>query len=212
MTRKLYYEDVYLKEFDARVIAIDGNKIVLDQTAFYAQGGGQVGDSGEINGIRVVDTKKDNGDVRHFLEREPDFKVGDTVHGNIDWQRRYKVMRTHSATHIVFCFMQEVFPGVQNASPGIVDDRKDKMDYFMSEKPSEEKLKEVEDKANSFIAEGHDIRIAVEPDGTRHWLSGKFDIKCGGTHPRNTSEVGKVKVERGKKPGAGKERIEVSLT
>ena len=211
MTRKLYYEDPYLKEFEARVIAVEGNKVVLDQTAFYPQGGGQVGDSGEINGIKVIDTKKEEDKVIHFLEKEPYFKVGAHVHCKLDWERRYKIMRTHSATHIAYCFMKQVFSGCESASSGIVDERKDKMDYLMSEKPSPEKLKEVEDLANKFIEEGHEIRISVDSDGTRHWLSDKFDIKCGGTHPKNAREVGKVKVERGKKPGAGKERIEVSL-
>ena len=75
MTRKLYYEDVYMKEFDAKVIEINEKNVVLDQTCFYPRGGGQVGDTGEINGIRVVDTIKEDDKIIHVLEKEPDFKI-----------------------------------------------------------------------------------------------------------------------------------------
>ncbi len=211
MTKKLYYENVYQKEFQARVISIDGNKVVLDQTCFFPRGGGQIGDQGEINGIKVIDTIKDEHNVIHVLEKESDFKVGDIIKGSIDWDRRHKVMRTHSATHIASCFMKEVFPGAKNASPGIVGVLKDSMDYIMPEKPSPEKLKQVEDLTNDFMSKNLDIRIEHEPNNPeiRVWKCDKYSMHCGGTHVRNTREIGKVRIKKGKKPGAGKERIEV---
>ena len=96
MTRKLYWEDPYQVEFDAVVLKIDGNRVILDKTCFFPKGGGQVGDIGEINGVKVVDTQKDETyTATHILEKEPPFKVGDLVHGKIDWERRYKIMKLH---------------------------------------------------------------------------------------------------------------------
>ncbi|MCW1296449.1 MAG: alanyl-tRNA editing protein [Candidatus Parvarchaeota archaeon] len=214
MTRKLFYEDVYMKEFDAKVIEINGNQVVLDQTCFYPQGGGQVGDTGEINGIKVVNTIKEGDKVIHILEREPNFKVGDIVHGKIDWERRYKIMRLHSAAHIVYYVMQAIFgPDCKVASPGIVDDKKDRNDYLIEEIDTE-KLKAVEEKANQIIAKNYEIERAREPDNPDIWYW-KIEIfpkmHCLGTHVKNTSEIGQIRVDKGKKPGKGKQRIEVSL-
>jgi len=213
MTRKLYWEDSYRKEFDAKVLVINGNQVVLEQTCFYARAGGQVGDTGEINGIKVVDTIPDETreNVIHVLEKEPDFKAGDTAHGKIDWERRHKIMRSHSAAHLVDHFMKIVYPGCSLASPGIVDERKIKEDYIFQNGFDKSKLVEVENLANEFAKGGHGIELYVDDRDRRHWKSGDIDIECGGTHPKNTKEIGKIKIDKGKKPGAGKERIETTL-
>ncbi len=213
MTKKLYWETPYQKEFDAIVDRIDANKVILNQTCFYPKGGGQVGDTGELNGIRVVDTIKNDADeVIHILEKDPGLRPGDMVHGKIDWERRHKIMKLHSAAHIVYNFMQQVYPGAKVASSGIVDDRKDKQDYMLPEGWNKEKLTIVEKYANDFIAADKEIKNWTDTAGIRHWLvEGMPEMKCGGTHVRNTSEIGRIAVKRGKKPGAGKERIEISL-
>lgn len=213
MTKKLYWETPYQKEFDAIVDRIDANKVILNQTCFYPKGGGQVGDTGELNGIRVVDTIKNDADeVIHILEKDPGLRPGDMVHGKIDWERRHKIMKLHSAAHIVYNFMQQVYPGVKVASSGIVDDRKDKQDYMLPEGWDKEKLTIVEKYANDFIVADKEIKNWTDTDSIRHWLvEGMPEMRCGGTHVRNTSEIGRIAVKRGKKPGAGKERIEISL-
>jgi len=110
MTEKLFWQDAYLKEFNAKVLEIRGKEVVLDKTAFYARSGGQPGDTGEINGIKVVDTYYDsNGNIVHLLEREPNFKVNDIVHGKIDWERRHKIMRLHTAAHIISAVLVKAF-------------------------------------------------------------------------------------------------------
>jgi len=215
MTRKLFWEDPYQKEFDAKVLIINGNQVVLDQTCFYAKGGGQVGDTGEINGIRVIDTVKDEEEnIFHILEKEPDFKVGDTVHGKIDWERRYKIMRLHSAAHISYHFVLETFgESSKPLTSGIVDDNKDRLDYGFNQPLDKEKLKIVEQKANEFIAAGREIKWWTDENRRRHWLAeGMPEMFCGGTHVRNTKEIGRIVVKRGSKPGAGKERIETLLS
>ncbi len=214
MAEKLFYQDQYMKEFDAKVVKIDGNKIILDKTCFYPRGGGQVGDTGEINGTRVIDTLK-NGEVFHIIEGEPSFKEGDEVHCKIDWERRYKIMKLHSSAHIVFYFMQEVFGDqCKPATSGIVDERKDKSDYLFEGPVDPEKIKEVEKKANEFISKNQEIVTwsdENDPD-RRYWKCGDYEMPCGGTHPKNTSEIGPLIVKKGKKnPGAGKKRIEITL-
>jgi Ser-tRNA(Ala) deacylase AlaX len=217
MTEKLFWENPYQVEFDGTVLKIDGNKVVLDKTCFFPRGGGQVGDIGEINGIRVVDTQKDDVyTVIHILEKEPSFKVGDLVRGKVDWERRYKIMKLHSAAHIVYYLMREVFgEACKPVSSGLLDDKKDRSDYFFVDKLDQEKLKQVEGRANEVIGRGYEIQTwSDEQDpNRRYWKIEIFPVMaCGGTHPKNTREIGRIRIDRGKKPGSGKERIEISLT
>lgn len=215
-TKMLFRENSYMIDFNAKVLGIDGKSVILDQTCFFPQGGGQVGDTGEINGIRVADTQKDEfSTVFHILESDPSFKVGDVVHGRIDWDRRYKTMRLHSASHIVYYVMREVFgEKYRPASSGLVDDKKDRTDYLFDERLDIEKLRLVEERSNEIISKGYDVKTWGDdknPDH-RYWKIESFEtMSCGGTHVKNTNEMGRIFVRRGKKPGSGKERIEVSL-
>jgi len=213
-TVPLYWEDPYLKEFKARVVKVEGNRVALDRSCFYPRGGGQVGDTGLVENMKVLDTVKDEeGLVWHVLEGEASFSEGQEISGTIDWERRFKIMRLHSAAHVVYYMMLKVF-GSECRPPtsGIVDDLKDRSDYLFSQGIDKEKLKQVEDLANQFISDGKPIKTWTDEKGTRHWfVKGLPEMFCGGTHLRNTSEIGVVRVKRGSKPGAGKERIEITL-
>jgi len=209
MTTRLYDEDHYLSEFDARISEIDGLNVVLDQTAFYAQSGGQAGDRGTINGDVVVDTRIIDGVHVHVMSEEPSFSVGDDVHGVIDWDRRYRIMKIHSASHIMEHFFYKNFGALERLGSN-VDDKKDRSDYKADERLDPEMLKKTEDEINAFLAEGHGITIEVDEDGTRTWRCGPVEDHCGGTHVRNTSEIGLINLKR-KNPGRGKERVETSL-
>lgn len=220
-TEKLFYQNQYQKGFEAKVISVEGSQIVLDKTCFFPQGGGQVGDIGVINGVKVLDTKKSEAGkiIFHIMEKENALKVGDSVKGEIDWERRYKIMKLHSADHFVYFFMQQVFPGCKYASSGIVDDKKSRIDYIFEQNNfDKEKLKEVEQKTNKFLKEGHEIKTWSENDNPdyRYWncdMNGtEFRMPCGGTHPKNTNEIGIVKIEKGKNPGGGKVRVEITLS
>lgn len=216
MTVKLFYQNPYQIEFEAKVVEVSGNSVVLDQTCFFPQGGGQVGDTGEINGIKVIDTVKseDKKKIIHVLEKPATFKVGDKVKGKIDWERRYKIMKLHSASHIVMHFMKEVFGGwCVPFAAALVDDRKDRSTYTFREPLDKEKLKLVEKKTNEFITRNLEIKTwadAKNPD-YRYWKCGEIELPCGGTAVKNTKEIGKIIVEKGKKAGTGKEKIETML-
>ncbi|HUV54763.1 MAG TPA: alanine--tRNA ligase-related protein, partial [Candidatus Krumholzibacteriaceae bacterium] len=89
-TVKLYDRDHYLREFEAEVVAVDACGVELDRTAFYAEAGGQAGDSGALNGLRVVDTQIMGDRIVHVMEDSPALRPGDLVVGVIDWDRRYR--------------------------------------------------------------------------------------------------------------------------
>lgn len=187
---------------------------MLDQTCFYPRGGGQAADTGEIEGVRVVGVEKDDSsDIIHMLERDAPFKAGEKVHGRVDWSRRHRIMRLHSAAHIVYYVMQQFFgEECKPASSGLLDEQKERTDYWFSERVDLEKLKRVEEEANRIIAEGRVITTWSDEEDRRFWKMDPFPVMaCGGTHVRNSQEIGRIRVDRGKKPGKGKERIEVSL-
>lgn len=209
MTSRLYDKEHYLAEFDAKVSEIDGLNVILDQTAFYAQSGGQAGDRGTINGEAVVDTRNIEGLHAHVMAEEPGFSVDDMVHGVIEWDRRYRIMKIHSASHIMEHFFYKIF-GVLERLGSNVDDKKDRSDYRTEDRLDPDKLKKTEDEINAFLAEGHEITIEVDDDDMRTWRCGPVEDHCGGTHVRNTSEIGMIKLKR-KNPGRGKERVETSL-
>ncbi|MCX6776636.1 MAG: alanyl-tRNA editing protein [Candidatus Micrarchaeota archaeon] len=214
-TDALFWKDPYQKEFEAKVISSNGREVVLDRTCFFPQGGGQVGDTGFLNDARVVDTRKDaEYSVTHFLERESAFKEGETVKGRIDWERRYRIMKLHSAAHIVYYLMIDVFgENCKLASSGIVNERKDITDY-LTESFDRERLAVVERRANELIGSGGEIRTWSDESkpNYRYWeIDGFPKMPCGGTHPKRLEEIGEIVVQRGKKPGAGKERVEILL-
>ena len=103
MTKKLFWEDMYMKDFTARVTSVDGNQVILDQTAFNPRGGGLVGDIGWINDVEVVDTTKGVEDsITHILEAPTSaITTGMEVNGKLDWDRRHRIMRMHTSAHLL---------------------------------------------------------------------------------------------------------------
>ena len=101
MTRKLYWEQPYSRDFKAEVVAIDGSKIELDQTLFYPRGGGVSSDIGILGGQKVVETTKDGGRIIHNLDSATGMEIGQKIDGSIDWDRRHRLMRMHTAGHLL---------------------------------------------------------------------------------------------------------------
>ncbi|MCW3978923.1 MAG: alanyl-tRNA editing protein [Candidatus Bathyarchaeota archaeon] len=210
-TMRLYDDDPYLTRFKADVMGIDGCSVELDKTAFHPEGGGQVGDAGSIGGIAVINTQKDGDSVFHILESAPDFSVGDEVTCEIDWERRYRIMRLHSAAHIMEHFLWKRLGEIERLGSR-VDENKDRADYAYEGRLPPEELNQVEEETNRFLAEGHEISILSDPErpGIRIWSCGPIEMPCGGTHVRNTEEIGVIRLRR-KNPGRGVERVETSL-
>ena len=212
MLKKLFWQDPYLKECNAIVIAIEDNKVWLDQTVFFAFSGGQASDKGTINGINVLEAVKQGDDeIYYVLEKEPDFKVGDNVKVEIDWDYRHKIMRLHSAAHIVYYFFIEKAGQQKKVIGSNISINKARLDFAYNESVSQ-LLPEIQEKTMDVINQGIDIRtFKDEKDQSRRlWECGKWLMPCGGTHVKNTKEIGQIKLKRNN-IGTGKERIEVSL-
>ena len=230
MTEKLYWKDAYMKDFTARVISKTEQAVVLDRTAFFPEGGGQVADTGVLNDIKVFDVRKQDEDIAHFVEEISNFAIGDEVTGRIDWDRRYKIMRLHTAAHIVFFCFRDFFDKNCTASSGRVNEEKERSDYLFTKELNLEDLKIVENRANEVISKGLDVKIWFEDTETREvnpwtgavapitsglrrkWrIEGFPEMECGGTHVRKISEIGNIALKKAKNPGGGRRRIETRL-
>ena len=230
MTERLFWRDSYMKEFCAKILSIRDSGIVLDGTCFFPEGGGQVADSGTLNTVRVVDVHSDGDQILHFVEDPSGFSEGQEAHGIIDWEKRFRRMRLHSAAHIVFFSFKAKFDPDCTASSGRVDEWKERSDYLFTRELTPDVLKTVEDYANEVAAKGLEVKIwfqdvearevnpstgAAAPVGAglrRKWkIEGFPEMECGGTHVKNTSEIGRVVLKKAKNPGHGRRRVEIHL-
>ena len=209
MTERLFMIDPYIKEFDATVLKVNGNQILLDKTAFYAESGGQVGDTGFLNQTRVIDTRYDEKkeNILHIIDGIQDFKEGDKVIGKIDWDRRYRIMKNHAASHIMEYFLYQKF-GTLNLVGTSVNEKHDSSTYQYYEAFGHEKLIEIEKLSNEFISKEYEIDRWEDPDrpGWWYWKAGIIKMPCGGTHPKNIKEIGQISIKR-KSGGKGREKV-----
>jgi len=231
-TKLLYYEDAYMKEFEAKVLAAqDGRYIVLDQTCFYPEGGGQPGDAGFLiyneNKINIVNVIKAGNVVVHIAENAF-LKPGDIIKGEINWDRRKSLMRHHTGTHILLGSARKVLGAhvwQAGAQKGVESSR---LDISHHKKITEEEIFEIEKIASKIITEDIPIEIewlprdkaektygfrlyqggAVPGKEIRIVKIGDFDVEaCGGTHCKRTGEVGLLKILRVDRLQDGVERI-----
>jgi len=211
VTKKLFHVDPYLKECDATVTKIQEKNVWLDKTIFFAFSGGQESDSGIINNIPVVEVKKEGKDIIHVLESNPDFSEGDSVKCVIDWDKRNSIMKLHTSAHIVYFFLVEKIGKIDMIGSNVTS-TKSRID-FNYDKSISEILPELENKVNEFISQSHKVETGEDENNKgRFWwnVEGIEKMPCGGTHIKNTTEIGKIKLKR-KNIGAGKERIEITL-
>jgi len=234
-TRKLYYEDQYLRSFTAKVIKVfNGKYVVLDKTTFYPEGGGQVGDTGYLitkdgKKFRVIDTQKVGDVIVHIMEDNVDLKEGDEVEGEIDWQRRYRIMRHHTATHVVLQAAKRVLGSHVWQAGAEKTEEKARLDITHYKTLSEEEIRKIEDLANSIVLDRRPVRViymdrteAEMKYGTSIYAGGvpetaqvrlleikDWDVEgCGGTHLTNTSEIGGIKIINVEKIQDGVIRLE----
>lgn len=239
MSELLYYNDAYTRMFDATVTAVDGVRIALDRTAFYPGGGGQLNDEGwlTVDGVRlrVGKVKKEGADVWHWLEGTdgglPQITVGQTVHGELDWDRRYALMRTHTAMHILCGVVWRDYQA--SVTGGNMDPGAGRMDFEFAAM-SRELVTEIEEKCNAEIVAARPVReqtlpreeafqipdlirtkINLLPEGISEIRTIELvglDLQAdGGTHVHNTSEVGRMRVTDYKSKGAINKRIYIEL-
>jgi len=205
-TKRLFWLDPYQKECEARVERIEGDKIYLDQTVFFAFSGGQESDSGTINSVPVKEAVEE-GNYIYYILGQHSLKPRDTVKVRIDWGKRYKLMRLHSAVHIVYYAFAEKF-GKQEMIGSNISTEKGRLDFSYPENISN-LIPEVQKRANEIIGNGLDIKTGFSGLTERFWKVGEYEqMPCSGTHVKSTKEIGPVILKR-KNIGAGKERIEV---
>ena len=233
MTELLYQTDSYLKEFDALVTAVnpDEKAITLDRTAFYPGGGGQPNDTGTLNTLNVVKVRKAGDDVLHILEGDLP-AVGTRVHGIINWDRRYQLMRTHTAMHILCGTVFRDY-GAQ-VTGGDMEPLKGRMD-FEFERLQKELVAVIEAAINREVQAGREIRVKILPREEAFKIPDLIRTKInllppgiqqvrtveivgldlqadGGTHVKNTSEVGRIRVVDYESKGAINKRIYVEVS
>ena len=199
-----------MKELTAQIKKVNGNKVWLDQTNFFAFSGGQESDAGTIGGVRVLDAVEDGDTIYYVLEKNS-FKPNQDVKIEIDWARRYKIMRLHSATHIAWIALFRKI-GEQKVIGSHVSEEKGRIDFEYAQNVSPI-LPSVEQEVNEMLKQNLEIRTFFNQYDleTRLWLMEKYDHKampCSGTHVKNTKEIVQVRLKR-VNIGAGKERVEV---
>ncbi|MCA2454162.1 alanyl-tRNA editing protein, partial [Vibrio alginolyticus] len=123
MTVKVFWKNPYQTELTSTVTRISDNEVELSHTIFYAESGGQESDAGTIDGIRVVGAIKSGSRIVYTLERQPTFRVGDQVITQIDWQRRYALMKLHFAAEVILELFTQKFANIQKVGAHISADK-----------------------------------------------------------------------------------------
>jgi len=226
----LFIEDSYLKDFDATILNIDSNKIILDRTAFYAKSGGQPGDIGKItlNGkeMNIIDTVYDNKqNIIHVCENSNDLKIDEKIKGKINWEIRYKHMRMHTALHLLCSLIPYDVTG------GQISYEKSRLDFNADDKIEKE---EIENKINQLVKDDHEISyqwitleeldnqpdlvrtMSVKPPRTNNKIRlvkiGSIDLQpCGGTHVKRTKEIGNIRIGKIENKGKMNRRVNLSI-
>jgi alanyl-tRNA synthetase len=209
MTGKIFWEDPYLTQLETRITGVEDNDITVAETIFYAFSGGQESDHGTIGDHLVLDARTKGKEIVYTLENGHGLKPGDQVRMDIDWQRRYKLMRLHFAAEIVLELSYRKLADVQKIGAHIAQD-KARIDFRWNGNIStvfpfirEGSLEMI--KANKKIMSA----FSDEEKEERYWeIPGFAKVPCGGTHLRTTGEIGRIELRR-KNPGRGKERIEI---
>ena len=232
MTSLLYQTDSYLKEFDARVAGVSDEPrgLILDQTAFYPGGGGQPADTGMINGKPLTRVRRMQGRVLHILEGDLP-AVDDAVHGVIDWDRRYKLMRTHTAMHVLCGVVFRDYGAL--VTGGEMEPLKGRMDFEFA-RLERQLVSTIENAVNLEIQAARQVRTKILPREEAFKIPDLIRTKInllppdieevrtveivgldlqadGGTHVRNTSEIGRIRVLDYKSKGANNKRIYVEV-
>ena len=236
MTELLYLRDAYLTDFTATVLATREGGIALDRTAFYPTGGGQAHDTGTLAGLAVTGVRKERDEdgtdrVWHTVEGGPLPAVGDTVAGTIDWERRHRLMRTHSALHVLCGVIWNEWR--VPVTGGNMEPLSARMDFEFDPLP-EGFGPRIEELVNAELAADRPIAVEFLPRDTAVQDEDLIRTKVnmipesvteirivdivgldkqadGGTHVRSTAEVGRIRVTKLENKGKGNKRVRLEV-
>ncbi len=227
-TKVLYFDDYTKSSFDGKVLEINENCVILDQTVFYPVSGGQLADTGKLDGQKVIDVFKQGPYIVHVLQEKPKFHAGDMVHGEIDFERRVQLAQHHTATHIVNAAARKVLGAHVNQASAKKDIDKAHIDVTHYESLTDEQLAKIEEEANKIVRQGIKTQLsfvsreqAEKQFGMAIYQGGVapgkllrivnipgIDVEaCGGTHLKNTLEAGHIKILKASKIKDGIVRI-----
>jgi misacylated tRNA(Ala) deacylase len=232
-TELLYLTDAYLRSFTGRVVDVggDGNRVALDRTAFYPTGGGQPFDTGTLGGRPVVEVRKEGGLVWHTLDGAPVPAVGDEVGGEVDWDRRHALMRTHTALHVLCGVIWNEWG--KAVTGGNMEPLSARMDFEFDPLP-EGFGPRVEELVNTELAADRKIEVSFLPRtaavADEDLIRTKVNLipesvseirvvdivgldkqADGGTHVASTGEVGRIHVVKTESKGKGNKRIRLEV-
>ncbi len=218
-TRRMFHEDPYARSLKARVVGVKGRYIVFDATVFYPTGGGQIHDTGRIvvrgQTYRVVDVQKVGDVIVHVLDRDVAAEPGDEVYMELDWERRYAIMRHHTVTHVLIAAARRVLGKHAWQAGAEKTPEKGRLDITHHRPLTPEQVRRLEDEVNRVILERRrvweemvDKHVAEEKYGFVIYQGGVpmerklrlvfvegWDVEaCFGTHVRNTGEIGGFKI------------------
>ena len=209
MTELVYYQDQYKKEIEAKVIEIEGNKILLDKTIFIPQTNTEPGDYGKINNLKIAGSKKEGNDVWHIIPKKIPFQIGDTVKLELDWNKRILAIKLHSALHLLAGPFDNNFG--KRAVAGAI---KGKQSYLVfKEEITDEIINNALEQANKDIENNLEIKNYWDEKrkGFRWTQVGNYSpIPDGGLHVKNTKEIGKIKLISNETE-QGKQKITISI-
>ena len=234
MTDLLYLDDSYLREFAASVVSQNGNSVALARTAFYPGGGGQPPDLGWLRwpGIeaRITEVRREGETVWHVLESGPSPPAGQEVRGVLDWERRYAIMRYHSALHVMVGAIYHLYRA--KVTGGAIYPDRARMDFTLQDL-NKDKVAAIEAETNRVIQENRRIlvrwmsreefesadlvRLARDlvprdVDRIRVLEIEGFDAQAdGGTHVASTREIGRLVVTKTDNKGKLNRRLEIAL-
>ena len=209
---KVFWENPYLTALEGVVTQVNGDVITVDQTIIYAFSGGQQSDTGSIDGMPVLEAKKENLEIYYTLPSGHGLCVGDKVQQRIDWEKRYKLMKLHFAAELILECVYQDYGHPEKVGANITED-KARVDFYW-EGNITSIFPELLARVQTLIANDLMITSAFsdESNEIRYWeIEGFAKIPCGGTHIKRTSEIGAIRLKRNN-IGGGKERIEILLT
>jgi Ser-tRNA(Ala) deacylase AlaX len=211
MTRKVFWFEPYRTQLDTHVRHVAGNDITLAETIFFAFSGGQESDRGTIGGRAVHEARKADAEILYTLDEGHGLSSGDAVTVEIDWPRRYRLMRLHFAAELVLELVCRRLPAIAKIGAHIAES-KARIDFHHAGNIGDI-LPEVASQFVAIVRADQPIISAFsdEPGELRYWeIAGFSRVPCGGTHLKTTGEVGAIELRR-KNPGKNKERIEITL-